>query len=147
MYKILKESKYHIYVRYYASTLSTMYADLKIPRSDFDDWAEGKFNATDYSKVKQTETARNNPDAIVATFKQNQQIWLLDYIAYRVNLFDYILQQDIAPEGITKEVIKNTLADSDILAQYKLKRIRATKAIKAKYNIKSAGYPYIIVKI
>lgn len=61
----------------------------------------------------------------------------------------YAMENDIisnieANQGFTKTQIKKSL--KEILDLYNLKRMHCNKQIKEKYNVKSNGYPFIIVK-
>lgn len=61
----------------------------------------------------------------------------------------YAMENDIIKnievnQGFTKTQIKKSL--KEILDLYNLKRIHCNKQVKEKYNVKSNGYPFIIVK-
>ncbi|NLJ65730.1 MAG: hypothetical protein GX340_00290 [Clostridiales bacterium] len=149
MYKILKESKFNYHVRYSPGTLSKLYANLIIPKSQFGEWRYGKIDSTDYSKVERVQpksTANPKMDAIKLDDKEHKIInYLMDQVLYD----HYIIQSDIALKGISKAQIKRIVEDSQLLKQYGLRRIRATGAVKGQFKIegKGNGYPYIICMV
>lgn len=139
----MKESKSYYYVRYRDGFMTSLYADLKIPKSKFGEWRIGKFDATDWSKVERVQPKPKHEEIKLDSKQQKVMNYLMDQVLYN----KYILEKDIVLKGISKTYVKQIVKDSNLLEQYGLKRVRATKQLKEDLGIESNGYPYIITTI
>lgn len=140
----MKESKSYYYVRYRDGFMTSLYADLKIPKSKFEEWRIGKFDATDWSKVERVQPKPKQKEKPLKLDSKQQKVmnYLMDQVLYN----KYILEKDIVLKGISKTYVKQIVKDSNLLEQYGLKRVRATKQLKDELGIASKGYPFIITK-
>lgn len=77
-------------------------------------------------------------------FKERFEKWLLKLIAKNGYATEKIVLEKLNGYKTLNEIISKRIL-GQVLEECNLQRIRANKELKHKYNIKSKGYPYVIV--
>lgn len=143
-YNVYAESENYYYLKYYRDSYDYRGIDKRISKRNFKQWANGKINNT-VRPIKIIKPKRNNnTDKKNITLEQKE---IMDIVSKMVQDKGYILERDISIDGYSKAFIGRTVRDKDILKQYNLQRIRATKKLKESLGITDIkGYPFLIVK-
>lgn len=143
-YKIYKQNESYYYIKHYKNIYDYRGSKIKVSKRDFLNWANGKIDKTDYSKIEQMQVTKNNQNTYKITDKQKI---IMNYVSKAVQDKGYILESSISIDNISKALTSRTVRNEDILKQYNLRRTRATKELKEKYGITGKGYPFIIVEV
>lgn len=140
-YNVYAESENYYYLKHYRNAYDYEGTDKKISKRNFLNWSNGKINDT-VRPIKIIKSECNNTGRL--TLEQKE---IINIVSRMVQDKGYILERDISIDNYTKTIVGATVRDKDILEQYNLQRIRATKKLKESLGITDIkGYPFLIVK-
>lgn len=143
-YNVYAESENYYYLKYYRDSYDYKGTDKKIPKRIFKHWSNGKIDDTSGTVEVRVEATRDTATRVEITQEQKE---IMDIVSRMVQDKGYILERDISIDGYSKAFTGRTVRANDILKQYNLQRIRATKKLKESLGITDIkGYPFLIVK-
>ena len=112
------------------------------------EWVLRTFGKDIANKIYPQYKEENEKGTSKASDERTNQI--IKVIMNKININGYITEQEVIEElkneygkVLTQIQLKRSL--QEILSNYCLKRVRANKELKEKYNINSKGYPFVII--
>ncbi|HHV25988.1 MAG TPA: hypothetical protein GXX63_02190 [Tissierellia bacterium] len=152
LYKVVDYIKGKYIVNLYKNIYDINPTPIKVSKYKFKNWRLDKLDKSELEGKKvqlhklrnnRADTIKNTPSIINLSDEENN-IMCIVYRQLQGN--NYIIEKDVEIKSYSKVLIQRTVRNEDILDMYKLKRIRANKRIKEKYNLDTKGYPFLIVQ-